>query len=241
METVGVKDSYKYVVAGDSISKGIVYDSEKGKYLILKENYVTLLERKLKGVITNTARFGNTIGKGIARLQKDLAAERPDIVLLEYGGNDCDFDWNEVANAPDAQHNPRTDLPLFEQVMRSAVLFLQQKGVVPVLLTLPPLNADGYFQWISRDNPRIAANILDWLGSVTKIYWWQERYNSVILKIAAETQTRLIDIRGAFLHYPDFTRFLCLDGIHPNKEGHRIIAAKIMEFIQSGYGFLLKG
>lgn len=107
-------------------------------------------------------------------------------------------------------------------------------------MNLPPLNADRYFNWISKNNPVAKENILKWLGSVTKIYWWQERYNSVILKIAEETKTLCIDIRGAFLQFPDFTKLLCIDGIHPNKEGHIVIANKITEFIKVKYNLLLK-
>jgi lysophospholipase L1-like esterase len=82
-------------------------------------------------------------------------------------------------------------------------------------------------------------NILEWLGSVTKIYWWQERYNSVIVRIAEETKTLWIDVRSAFLRFPDFSELLCADGIHPNRDGHVVIAEEIISFIKSGYRHLL--
>lgn len=82
-------------------------------------------------------------------------------------------------------------------------------------------------------------SILKWLGSVTKIYWWQERYNSVIVRIAEETKTLWIDIRSAFLRFPDFSELLCVDGIHPNRDGHFVIAEEIISFINSGYRHLL--
>lgn len=65
-------------------------------------------------------------------------------------------------------------------------------------------------------------------------------YNSVIVNIAEETKTKWIDIRGAFLQTADFTRLLCIDGIHPNEEGHKLIASKIFDYIKSNYGFMLK-
>jgi lysophospholipase L1-like esterase len=83
-------------------------------------------------------------------------------------------------------------------------------------------------------------NILKFLGSVNKIYWWQERYNSAVLSVAQETNTKWIDVRGAFLQTPDYTKLICKDGIHPNSDGHRIIADKILEFVQSNYRFLLR-
>ncbi|MEJ8306125.1 hypothetical protein [Saccharibacillus sacchari] len=65
------------------------------------------------------------------------------------------------------------------------------------------MNAENHFKRVSTNNPEAERNILQRLGSVTKIHWWQERYNSTILKVSAATGTPLIDVRGAFLEHPD--------------------------------------
>lgn len=39
---------FKYMVSGDSISKGVVYDEARSRYVILEDNYVSLLQGKLK-------------------------------------------------------------------------------------------------------------------------------------------------------------------------------------------------
>jgi lysophospholipase L1-like esterase len=75
---------------------------------------------------------------------------------------------------------------------------------------------------------------------VSKLYWWQERYNAAILKIAAETETKFIDIRGEFLLRADFQDLLCADGIHPNAAGHLVIAEGILGYIRPHAPFLLK-
>lgn len=239
MEDHVVKDNYKFVVSGDSISKGVVYDEEKCKYTILEDNYVALIQNRLKGIICNTAKFGNTVIKGLGKLQKDVLKNNPDIVLIEYGGNDCDFNWNEIAENPDVPHSPKTEFNTFKITLKDSIKLLVDNKITPVLMTLPPLDADRYFKWVSRNNPVMETNIHKWLGSITKIYWWQERYNSAITSIAQETHTKLIDIRSAFLEHADFAGFLCIDGIHPNSEGHKVIAGKVMEFIKSSYGYLL--
>lgn len=230
---------YSFIVSGDSISKGVVYDETLHKYVVLAENYVSLLQTRLRGIVRNTARFGNTLVKGVGRLKNDLLAAKPDVVLIEYGGNDCDFDWPAIADAPEAIHQPKTDYGLFQAKLREIIAYLKSRGIVPVLLTLPPLNAERYLKWISGNDPAVETRILRWLVSATRIYWWQERYNAAILEAAEETDTRWIDIRGAFLRDPDFSRLLCLDGIHPNQEGHRVIAEKILDFIRWRYEFLL--
>ncbi|WP_438434411.1 SGNH/GDSL hydrolase family protein [Gorillibacterium sp. sgz500922] len=233
-------NSYKFIVTGDSISKGVIYDDIKGKYRVLENNYVSILQNKLKGMVQNTARFGNTLIKGVGRLKHDVENENPDIVLIEYGGNDCDFNWNEIADDPEREHSPKTDFHLFEQMLKETIQFLKNNKIIPVLMTLPPLNAERYFKWVSKSDPNAEQNILQWLGSVTKIYWWQERYNSMVIKVAEETRTKWIDIRGAFLQDPDYSKYLCVDGIHPNEAGHRIIADKVLEYVGSRYAYLLK-
>jgi lysophospholipase L1-like esterase len=240
MKEIIPKDIYKIVVSGDSISKGVIYNEDTGKYTITSNNYVSLIQDKIKGIVCNAAKFGSTIIKGISKLQSEIAKNNPDIVLIEYGGNDCDFDWEDIARNPKAAHNPKTDVKLFRQMLYNEVSALKSKGIIPVLMTLPPLDADRYFKWISKNSTAIANNILEWLGSVNKIYWWHEMYNSVIVNIAEETKTKWIDIRGAFLQTADFTRLLCIDGIHPNEEGHKLIASKIFDYIKSNYGFMLK-
>lgn len=233
------KQDIKIVVAGDSISKGVIYDETKSKYTILEENYVELVRDKLNGIIHNTSRFGSTIIKGIHKLKNNIFNEKPDIVLIEYGGNDCDFNWAEIAKHPEKNHQPRTDFETFESTLLETIDLVKKNKSTPILMNLPPLNADNYFDWVSKNNPDTKNSILKWLGSVTKIYWWQERYNSVILKIADQTKTPCIDVRSAFLQYPDYTKLLCIDGIHPNKEGHLVIANKTVDFVKDRYSPLL--
>ncbi len=239
MSEINTKDSINILVSGDSISKGVIYDEAKNKYIVLPENYVNTISAKLEGSIKNISRFGSTITRGFSKLEKYIRKETPDIVFIEYGGNDCAFNWDEVADSPDANHLPQTDIRIFETSLRETIELLKNIKITPVLMTLPPLNAEKYFEWVSQKNPLTQSNILKWLGSVPEIYFWQERYSSVITKVAEETHTKFIDVRSAFLQYPDFTKFLCKDGMHPNREGHKLIADKIIDYIKTGYDYLL--
>jgi len=234
------KDCYNIVLCGDSISKGVVYDENKEKYVLLDDSFPNLLQSKLKGVVHNAARFGNTILRAAGKLQNDVLKKKPDIVFIEFGGNDCDFKWEEIAGNPQGNHLPNTDFNIFQKTLKSLIELFNSTGIIPVLMTIPPLDAERYFKWVSKNSTLAGGKILEWLGTVSKIYWWQERYNSAILSIAQETRTRWIDVRSAFLKQPDFRQFLCIDGIHPNEKGHRIIAEKIFNYISADYKYLLK-
>ena len=239
-ENSAPENDCRILLYGDSISKGVVYDEQKQKYVVIAENYAALVQNRLKGIIHNAARFGNTIIKAVQRFPAELQETKPDVVVIEFGGNDCDYNWEEIAANPGGKHLPKTELETFRTGLVQLIDSLQRQAIVPVLLTLPPIDADRYFLWISKNNPVKQHNILEWLGSVTKIYWWQERYNSMIINIAEETRTRFIDIRGAFLQNPDYTQYICKDGIHPNEAGHRIIADRILGYIRINYDFILK-
>lgn len=235
-----LKETYKFLLCGDSISRGVIFDEAKGKYIILKDNYASILETKIKGIILNAARFGNTLTKGLSRAANEITKSQPDIIVIEFGGNDCDFNWNEVAKNPNINHLPNTDFNTFERALTDFIISTKRTNITPILLSLPPIDADRYFKWISENDEGKKNNILKWLGSINKIYWWQERYNSAIIDTAINTNTRWIDIRGAFLKHPDYRDLLCIDGIHPNSEGHKVIADKMLEFTKANYAYLLK-
>src|SRR5665648_491947 len=82
MSENGCKQSCKFMISGDSISKGVIFDEDKNKYVILEDNYIVLLQSKLNGIIRNTSRFGNTMIKGIRKLKEDVLSDNPNIVLM---------------------------------------------------------------------------------------------------------------------------------------------------------------
>lgn len=237
---MSIKDCYHLAVYGDSISKGIIYDNKKGRYIILKKNYISLIEDKLKCVISNMSKFGNNIIRGKQKLENDVIKKSPDVAVIEFGGNDCDFDWNSIAKNPNSAHEPKTDLILFEETLNSIIVNFEKLNIVPVLMTLPPLEPNRYFKWVCKNDTDAEKNVLYWLGSIKKIYTWHEQYSSKIVEAAEKNNTNLIDVRGAFLKGDNYGKYLCMDGIHPNAEGHQLIANTIMEYVNSKYNFLLK-
>ena len=61
---------------------------------------------------------------------------------------------------------------------------------------------------------------------------WHERYNIEVFKMAIANEVPVIDITSIFLEEKDYARFLCIDGIHPNEEGHKLIAKAIQEDVK---------
>lgn len=211
---------------GDSVAKGVIYSDARKRYCISPNRCVVGLEEALGVPIINHARMGATATEGLA----DFAAAPADpgtLVVVEYGGNDCDMPWAEISERPDADYAGHVPLPCFEAAIHSFVDAVRARGMTPLLITPPPLEAGRYFEWVSNGLSKEA--ILRFLGDVQHIYRWQERYSNAIRRVALAARCTLFDMRDAFLacrRYPDM---LCTDGIHPNDEGHALIAQAVIE------------
>ncbi len=207
---------------GDSILKGVLL--EEGKYK-MNRSWEQRLAAEHGVVIRNRARFGCTIGKALGLIEKDCAAHWPEgeLALLEFGGNDCDFDWAAIAADPEGSYVSKTPPETFRSSYRRAVELVKESGREPVLLTLPPIHPVRYLNFICRDGLK-KENILHWLGDVDAIYRWQDRYSEMVEQVAREEKTRLIDLRRAFPRSSrELEPLLCDDGIHPSRLGQKLI------------------
>ena len=74
-------------------------------------------------------------------------------------------------------------------------------------------------------------NVYNWLGGdINVISRWHEMYNRALFEISGLMQAPIIDITTPFDGYQGAMRTLyCADGIHPNAEGHKLIAASIAQ------------
>lgn len=215
---------------GDSIMKGVIFDTLRGRYTFLKNSFANLFGVNTGIQVDNYAKFGCTVTIGKTIIEKH-AAELPGYryTALEFGGNDCDFDWAAVSERPDDLHLAKTPIADFEVIYSDIIDNVAASGSRPVLFSLPPLNAHRYFSWVSKGLN--AENILRWLGDEEHIYRWHEMYNLVVVKLASVKNVPLIDIRGAFLECRNYLSLYCEDGIHPNEAGHALISSVIKSVV----------
>jgi len=212
----------KITVYGDSILKGVLF--EGGKYVVERSWQEALAER-FNLLVTNRSRFGCTLPKAMPRMEKDCAvpSEEPEYALLEFGGNDCDYDWAAISAEPEREHLCKTPPERFLSCYREAVRLLRSSGRMPVLVTLPPICSELYLNFLCRDGLS-RENILRWLGDLERIYRWQELYSQMAEQVAREADTPLIDLRRPFLRDarpPE--ALLCADGIHPSRLGQDLL------------------
>ncbi len=186
--------------------------------------------------IHNSSMFGSTISKGIKLLQRAISRGLScEIALIEYGGNDCDYPWAEIAENPTGEFSPNTPLDVFADGLQKMVETLRAKKIQPIMMTLPPIDSIRYFTHICRTGLNKEA-ILSWLkGDIQSIARFQELYSLKVNAIAKQTETVLIDVRSAFLQRRDYASLICEDGIHPTQEGHLLIASSFADYLEENH------
>ena len=218
----------KICVFGDSIGKGIIFDAVSKRYKSLKLDLLEPLRQYKDVSVKNYSMFGCTINRGLALIERyadELAGY--DHILLEFGGNDCNFPWKEIAEAPEKEHLPNNSLEIFTNVYKECVERIQKAGAKPILLTLPPLDAKRFFPWVSQGLS--ACIIQNWLGDIEAIYRWQEMYSIAVLKLGKMLNVPVIDIRSEFLCGQNLLELICMDGMHPTSKGYELIVKAVCE------------
>ena len=225
-----MKTPGKFCIFGDSIGRGVIYYYEKEGY-DTDRGFVSMLENAWNIKADNYTRFGHTVDAGLSMLTKKLGKTDSEIVFLEFGGNDCDFHWKEISADPDAFHAPKTPLCEFVRIYSAMIQAVKNAEKTPIALNLPPIQHELFFDWVSRDASR--ENILKWLDYDKKeIYRWHESYSYAVYNVCRENRIKMIDIRSAF-DGKELSNFICLDGIHPNVDGHKLIFEKILSCFES--------
>ena len=217
---------------GDSVLKGVIY--EDAHYKVAESSFQRICEEFFGILIENKARFGSTITKGESIFERNLDSIRKSsgrYVVLEFGGNDCDFSWREVSENPDREHQPKSTIKSFVSTYTSIIKEIKELQKTPVLLSLPPIDSCRYFKHISTGLS--GENILKWMhGDKQFITNWHERYNIEIFKLAIANTVPVVDITSVFLEEKNYSLYLCEDGIHPNEKGHKLIAEAIKAHVE---------
>ena len=225
LNTANICRQSRITVFGDSISKGLYL--ENGRICRVGRSAVTILTERYGVGADNFSAYGQTLKKCWEKghFERFLRETPPGSVLaVALGGNDCDYRWEDVAEAPLAAHAPNTPLPEFGEILRKVIALLRAHGRTPLFFSLPPIDSQRYFRNVisaRADGERVMEFFR---GDVTNIARHQEAYNLAVMKAALENGCPFIDFRTDMLLMPDYLACLSDDGIHPNARGHEEIA-----------------
>lgn len=227
----------KAIAFGDSVLKGVILDTRRctdtgTRYMITDNSFTQQCGSRMNMEIENYGKFGSTVTTGSNLLDRHVDEIcKSHFTLLEFGGNDSDYNWNEIAANPSERHSPHTDLRTFSLAYKNLIDKVKRLGSRPIMLSLPPLDPDMYFEHVTKGMDTSGkANVMKWLGGSTDpINNWHELYNLQVFKLGMALNVPVVDITSVFLFKKDFREYMCQDGIHPNEKGHRLIADAICD------------
>lgn len=215
----------KAVFYGDSLLKGTMPNGD-GRYAF---HWSEFLGEEAGQSVINRAKFGATAEKGLTMVRHDLQRGlEAELALIDFGGNDSDYDWAAIAADPVTEHCPRTPMVRYLAVLEDMTETLLQAGIRPMLMNLPPIDAQRYFECICSRVPA-RETILQWLGGVDVIYRHQEMYSGAVTEFAREKGLPLIDVRRIFLPRHDLPELIAADGIHLSRRGYGLLFSAIRE------------
>lgn len=154
---------------------------------------------------------GNKVYDLYLRVEDDVLAKNPDIVVIYIGVNDV---WHKQSSGTG------TDYDKFERFYNALLKKFQAKNI-KVILATPAVIGERH------DN----TNQLD--GDLN-------RYSNLIRSIAEKNNLPLVDLRKSFIDYnkqnnPENKEFgiLTTDRVHLNEKGNEFVAAEMWKAIQT--------
>ena len=222
----------KIICFGDSLTRGV--SVVKGRLRILKDNYPAFLQELFtqKGekdiTVINKGVFNDNSDLMLSRLEKDVISEHPDYAILEVGGNDCNFKWNEIIEKPEEEHQAIVSLDRYLANISTLVTRIRESGITPIIATLPPLDPVRYYQTISN---QYNSSVGKWIDKMGGIQFWHGLYNDHLNKLADELAVPKIDVRSAIKKTGNLFPLISDDGIHLTAEGYHAFSEAVFNYL----------
>jgi lysophospholipase L1-like esterase len=197
----------KIVTFGDSITEGTHSEADAGQtYPAYLQNL--LAAKGIQTTIINAGLSGETAVQSLNRFYWQVIKQNPDYVLIMYGAND--------SYLPPGQKLPVVSQEKFTRSIQTLIKEAKDNHIKPILMTTTPIAPVDWYDDIpvQDDDPmRFLKQYMDVIRNLAKVQKidlidhykiWETKFNKVRLLLK---------------HLPD--------GVHPNKEGNKLIAKTI--------------
>lgn len=207
--------TFTIVAFGDSITLAARQAEDRRWPVLLQAGLVRKFPRRHWQVI-NAGVGGNTSREGLARIESDVLAKNPDIVLVEFGGNDATPDEKRHVTLDEYRRN----LEAIKSRITAAAAVRQI-----VMLTFPPI-VDA---WHARDWHEAfkAAGGQD---------AYVEQYRKITRDFATGNHLPLADIDQALRQYLQrnaAAEVILPDGVHLTDAGNRVVAETVLDCLSA--------
>lgn len=198
----------RVVFFGDSITAAAV---KPGGYIVKLDSMIALQGKAEQYEFIGAGVSGNKVYDLYLRMEEDVLAKEPDVVVIYIGVNDV---WHKRTSGTG------TDADKFEKFYQAIINKLKANNIRVILCTPATIGEKTDF-----------SNPLD--GDLNE-------YSKMIRNIAGKNKLALVDLRRSFLEYnlknnPDnkANGVLTTDGVHLNAKGNQLVADEMWKQVQA--------
>lgn len=198
----------RVVFFGDSITAA---GAKPGGYILKLDSMLALQGKAEQYELLGAGVSGNKVYDLYLRMEEDVLAKEPDMVVIYIGVNDV---WHKRTSGTG------TDPDKFEKFYQAIINKLKAKNITVIICTPATIGEKTDF-----------SNPLD--GDLNE-------YSKIIRNIAQKNSLSVVDLRKAFLDYdlknnPDNKTkdILTSDGVHLNTKGNQFVADEMWKVIQA--------
>ena len=162
-----------------------------------------------------------------------------DKTLIIQPESGLQYNWQETAANPSGQHEPVMDLVAYKAQYTNRIAQARAHGQEPVLVSLPIMDENRYFAFITRGmSMQERKNLLYWLGGKTeRLRNIHALYNLSLFRLAAQQCVHIIDITSPMLASAHYEQLLEQDGVTLSAEGKQLVDNELSTLI-SRFGLL---
>ena len=162
-----------------------------------------------------------------------------DKTLIIQPESGLQYNWQEIAANPSGQHEPVMDLVAYKAQYTNKIAQARAHGQEPVLVSLPIMDENRYFAFITRGmSMQERKNLLYWLGGKTeRLRNIHALYNLSLFRLAAQQCVHILDITSPMLASAHYEQLLEQDGVTLSPEGKQLVENELSTLI-SRFGLL---
>jgi lysophospholipase L1-like esterase len=198
----------KVIFFGDSITQ---QGAEAGGYITRIDSMCRIENKTAQFEFIGSGVSGNKVYDLYLRIDEDVLAKNPDVVVIYIGVNDV---WHKVSSGTG------TDADKFENFYNAVVRKLKEKNIRVILCT-----------------PAVIGEKTDFTNQQDGD---MNRYSNIVRGIAQKNNLPLVDLRQKFLDYNKQyntqnkeSGILTKDRVHLNAKGNQVVAEEMWKAIKN--------
>ena len=143
------------------------------------------------------------------------------------------YNWREIAINPGGHHEPKIDLVAYKALYVNKIAQARAHGQEPVLVSLPIMDENRYFAYITRGmSMQERKNLLYWLGGKTeRLRNIHAIYNLALFRLASTQCVHIIDITSPMLASAHYEQLLESDGVTLSEAGQDLVDNELASLV----------